>query len=234
MRKQERDADRTHSAFGGPAPRRPWRRFVFTPLMLLGLLIGAIVTHTLTGDLSAAWLDRLGFAPDDLWALRWGRIVSSALVTGGRPPSGKRCYSSCIAVGGAEWLAGSWMAAATFWGVHVLTLVLQSAVVALPLQRLGLPGSTDLATARDVGPSAGYFGCLGFVCARQRPLWRWISGAVVLLALCVVLVLPPAAGQDRTLKLSADMAHLIAFPLGFVLGIQPAQRSVPAAGRGHR
>ena len=212
--------------------RRPWRRFVFTPLMLLGLLTGAIVTHTFTGDLSAAWLNRVGFAPDDLWALRWGRIVSSALVTGGPAALWQALLFSGLAVGGAEWLAGPWMAAVTFWGVHVLTLVLQSAVVALPLQRLGLPGSADLATIRDVGPSAGYFGCLGFVCARQRPLWRWISGAIVLLALCVVLVLPPAAGQTRALKLSVDMAHLIAFPLGFVLGILPARRSV-STDRGH-
>jgi hypothetical protein len=38
---------------------------------------------------------------------------------------------------------------------------------------------------------------------------------LILLSLVWTLFQPPRAGQDATVKLFADLAHLIAFPLGW-------------------
>jgi hypothetical protein len=72
-----------------------------------------------------------------------------------------------------------------------------------------------LALERDVGPSAGYFGCLGLVCARLPGRWRWLSGGAILTGLVGAILFPAQAGESEAMKLLADFAHLIAFPLGW-------------------
>jgi hypothetical protein len=66
-----------------------------------------------------------------------------------------------------------------------------------------------------VGASAGYLGCLGVAFARLPGRWRWVAGPVWL-GLLAVLFLPGGVGHARTLAMSANLAHAIAFPLGWV------------------
>jgi hypothetical protein len=184
-------------------------------LFLLGA--GALLTNTHTDNLTPYWLNRLGFAPVDVWVLRWQRLFTSALVTSGGWIFWQAAGMIALAVGAAEWLAGTKRAIATFWGVHLATLLLESLLIALPLHHLGFTGGTALLVARDVGPSAGYFGCLGLACVRfPRKRWGQLAGVLIFLSLIWTLFQPPRAGQDDTVKLFADLAHLIAFPLGWL------------------
>jgi cobalamin biosynthesis protein CobD/CbiB len=80
------------------------------------------------------------------------------------------------------------------------------------LRNIGLE-ATEM--ARDVGPSAGYFACLGLVSARLKRPWNWISGSILLLAFAIAIFMPPTTGESAKLKFSADLAHLLAFPLGW-------------------
>ena len=123
-----------------------------------------------------------------------------------------------LAVGAAEWLTDTRRTVLTFWGVHLVTLVGESLLIALPVhQRWGVQGAAVMSD-RDVGPSAGYFGCLGLASRRLPRPWSWLSGTAVLVALIIALFQAPRVGQGTAVKLAADLAHLIAFPLGWLTG----------------
>ena len=119
-------------------------------------------------------------------------------------------------VGLAEWMTGWKRTAATFWGVHLLALVIVSIIISLSLHQLKSIGFEASELARDVGPSAGYFACLGLVSARMKRPWDWVSGSIILAVFAVALFLPPEAGESVHVKFSADLAHLLAYPLGWL------------------
>lgn len=128
--------------------------------MLFGLIIVGQITNTYFDEITHHWLRRTGFAPNDLWYWRLERMVTSAFVTVGGKVFWEALLMVAACVGLAEWLTGWRRTAATFWGVHVLALVLLSAIISISVHQLGAFGM-DAETVRDVGPSAGYFACLG-------------------------------------------------------------------------
>jgi hypothetical protein len=132
-----------------------------------------------------------------------------------------------LAVGVAEWLAGTRQAALTFWGVHLATLLVQSLPIVVPLHALGSSLGAALYLARDAGPSAGSFGCLGLACARLPRPWCWADGGLVLAGLGTVFLVAWFTGQD-TVVVSADMAHLLAFPLGWFSALIGGRQGVAA------
>ena len=82
----------------------------------------------------------------------------------------------------------------------------------------GQTGAWDWFIERDVGPSAGYLGCLGLWCAA---LPRTKSRVAVLAVVGVVFAttqLPGPVGISVEAKASADLAHLIAVPAGWWIG----------------
>jgi len=190
------------------------RRFPFTLTMLVLLGLTAIWTDTHTTTISASWLDRLGFAPFDLLALDLSRLVTSALVTSGGRVFWEALGMVAFAVGLSEWLAGSRRAALTFWGVHFATLLIESFVIALPLHWAGTTFGSLIALSRDVGPSAGYFGALGLASAHLKYPWNLVSGGAIVIALEIAL-LHISGNNSLGMELSADIAHLAAFPLGW-------------------
>ena len=194
------------------------RRFPFTLLMLVVLGVTAVFTNTHLSTLTKGWLERLGYAPRDLWLFNWERLITSALVTFGQRVFWLAMGMITLAVGAAEWLTGTKRTAVTFWGIHLTTLLSESLLIALPLHLSGSAIGTALILARDVGPSAGYFGCLGLASRRLPRPWSWLSGTAVLVALIIALFQAPRVGQGTAVKLAADLAHLIAFPLGWLTG----------------
>ena len=131
-----------------------------------------------------------------------------------RKPFGGALGMVTLGVGTAEWRTSSARAASTFWGVHLLTLLLESGG-ALASDQAGWIATASL-RVRDVGPSAGYFGCIGLALATLRKPWRELLGILVFVGLVAALFLPPRAGQSAIVKRLADAAHLIAFPLGWL------------------
>ena len=196
-------------------------RFPFTLLLLATLTAVAVLTNSHTGELSARWQRRLGISARDVWKARWPRIVTAALVTKGGWVFAEALAMIALAVGAVEWMAGTRRAAATFWGVHLLTFLAEPILIIWPLQKLGGAPGTALARTRDVGPSAGYFGALGTAAARLDRPWRWLAGAGVLVALVAAFFIPARPGANgksqAESKLFADLAHIIAFPLGWLL-----------------
>jgi len=192
------------------------RRVPFTLAILLILSLVAIWTDTHLGQISTEWVNRLGFAPLDLIKLNLERILTSALVTSGGRVFWQAFVMITLCVGAAEWMTGWKRTAATFWGVHLLALVLLTLIVTLAHRQLREFGLETVIVARDVGPSAGYFACLGLASASLKRPWNWISGGIILAAFVVALLMPASAGETAQLKFSADLAHLLAFPLGWL------------------
>lgn len=192
------------------------RRFPFTLVMLFIIGIAGLLTNTYIESITHHWLNRVGFAPNDLWYWRLDRVFVSALVTSGGVVFWQALLFVTFCVGLAEWMTGWKRTAATFWGVHLLALVLLAFILAWVARQLPNIGLETVILARDVGPSAGYFACLGLASARLHPPWRWVSGGALFMVFVIVIWLPPGVGETAEVKLSADLAHLLAFSLGWL------------------
>lgn len=192
------------------------KRLPFTICMIILLCLVAWWTNSYFQELAEIWVSRLGFAPRDLWFFRWERLILSAFVTNGGISFwfalGMVAFTSSV----AEWVTSSLRAALTFWGVHLITLVLESLLFILPLHQLGFTQARALFFFRDVGPSAGYMGSLGLITTFLPKPWRWVAFTTILIFLIIALFLPAQAEEAQAVKLSADLAHLIAFPLGWM------------------
>ena len=112
-------------------------RLPFTLIMVILLMLVAWWTNSILQELTREWVNRLGFAPRDFWFLRWWRLILSALVTSGGVTFWFALGMVAFTSGVAEWQAGTLRAALTFWGVHLVTLVIEGVICSLPLHRLG-------------------------------------------------------------------------------------------------
>ncbi len=190
------------------------RRLPFTLLMLAGLIGAGIYGNSHVGLLDSAVNQHVGHSVKLLFEGQLHRIFTSLLFTAG----GWRFYSSLLmfaaAVGWVELRFGSRLAMLTFFGVHLATLLLIAIGIALPLAALGTHHGRLLLQVRDVGPSAGYYGCLGVAVAGLAAKRRNWCVALNLVALLLRLYWSATQLPEEGRMLSADLAHLIAFPLG--------------------
>ncbi len=114
---------------------------------------------------------------------------------------------------------------ATFWRVHLVSLLVVSLLIAWPLQVIGTALGSALVVASDVGPSAGCFGALGLLCARLPRPWLGVSEAgSSLLGLVVAVLRLPEVGTEAGVVFGAGLAPAIGLPLGSIssgLGQRP-------------
>ncbi len=204
------------------------RKLPFT-LAMIALLIGAAFwSGTHAGPLQPQWRGGVSFTLQHLADFQWQRLSTAALLTSG----GATFYLSLLmlaaCVGWAEWTVGTWKTAATFWGVHVATVLILAAIASLALASLDSMRAELLIEAQDVGPSAGYYACLGLALGHRRSACRWpLAVALVLLFLVARWTWSLTWIPDHGRQMAADSAHLIAFALG--IGI--ALLSHPGRGR---
>jgi len=195
-----------------------FRRFPVTLLLSVALATVALITDTVSGPLTAGLLRRIGFAPQDLLELDLVRLFTSALITHGRLVFAGAFTLIIVGVGAAEWRAGSLVAFLAFWGIHLATLVGYSFIITPTLAAPGSRLPEILLTTRDVGPSAGYFGCMGLALGGSRRRSCHLMAALTVVWLTTALVLGIGAGPARAI-FPASVAHLIAFPLGWFAGV---------------
>jgi hypothetical protein len=195
--------------------RQAIRRLPFTLIMVILLILVAWWTNSTFQELTREWVNRLGFAPRDLIFFRWERLVLSAVVTSGGLTFWLALGMVAFTSGVAEWKAGTLRTALTFWGIHLITLVVEALIFSMQLGEPGLTQARALFYSRDIGPSAGYMGCLGLITTFLPKPWRWLVFGAILVYLVVALALPAGTGASQAIKLTDDLAHLIAYPLGF-------------------
>jgi hypothetical protein len=195
--------------------RQAIRRLPFTLIMVILLILVAWWTNSTFQELTRAWINRLGFAPRDLWFLRWERLVLSAVVTSGGIGFWFALGLVALTSGVAEWNTGTIRTALTFWGAHLVTLILEALVFSVQFTQLGFAQARALFYSRDIGPSAGYMGLLGLITTFLPRPWRWLAFGAMLIYLVAALFLPSGSGASMALEINDDLAHLIAYPLGF-------------------
>jgi hypothetical protein len=186
---------------------------IFT-LFIAGLLLAAaLVSGSLIKPLTSGWQDQLGFAPRDLFTPRWDRMFTSALVTSGGKGFWPAFGAMISLVLTAEWLSGSRRAALAFWIPHLGASIGGSLLTWLAVQLSRSAMLREIYTLRDVGPSAGYFGCMGLIVAHLPRPWKHLVGLVIMAGLIGGMIY--SAHYGPTIDISAGLAHLIAFPIGW-------------------
>ena len=223
------------------APRAA-ARLRFTLALAATLCAVALASGTVLHRLPDRLLAVVGFAPSDL-AGGGGAlltIASSALFTGGGTYFFRVLLLIALPmVGACEWRQG-WRPSVTVFVVgHVAVLLLFSGVVAAA-GRVGFDPLARLWDVKDVGPSAGGYACLGAaVASLRRPRTRAAVFAAAVAWLAVLLTYRYESSPAGDAMLSADVAHLLALPVGYALaGVtgrppRPGPRGgwPPAAGR---
>ena len=196
---------------------------IFTLLISGLLLTTAIVSGSLTHSLSPSWQDRLGFAPQDLFTPHWDRMFSSALVTSGGKGFWPAFGATVSLVLIAEWLSGTRGAALAFWIAHLGASIGGSLLTWLAAQFSNSTMLNEIYTLRDVGPSAGYFGCIGLIFAQLPRPWKYLAGLAIMAGLIGGMIY--SAYYGHTIDVSAGLAHLVAFPLGWSIAYIPFLKS---------
>ena len=169
--------------------------------------------------LTPAWQDRLGFAPSDLFTMRWDRIFSSALVTSGGTTFWLAFGLMIVLVLIAERLTGSYRASLSFWIGHLGASIGGALFIWVALQFHHSALMEEIYTLRDVGPSAGYFGCMGLITACFPRPWKYLVGLTAIGGLIGGMIVSAQLG--KTIDVAAGFSHLIAFPLGWGIATAP-------------
>lgn len=181
------------------------------------LTLFALWSDSYSDSLNPLWRRSLGFAPVSLVDLNWHQTLTSLVVTAGERHFLQSMAMLTIAVGFCEYVHGTSAAIKVFFTSHLFVIVGLSLLVVLPAHYAGSDWGTALATQQDVGPSAGYYGCLGAGFASMKSGRRRLAMSVTLMILLVRLVNSVSQLPDLASIASADLSHLVALPLGFLL-----------------
>ncbi|WP_186775935.1 hypothetical protein [Rubripirellula reticaptiva] len=150
------------------------------------------------------------------------RAFTSLFFTAG----GWRFYSSivmfAVAVGYVEGCFGPLRAIATFFAVHLATLAVMTIGVMVASVISETHRGNLLWCVQDVGPSAGYYGCVGLAFATMASQMRWPLVVAIIVVLCLRATWSFIHLPEDGRMLSADLAHLIAFPLGIASAYAPS------------
>ncbi len=189
-------------------------RLPFTLSMLAALIVAGVYGRSHVGLLDETIHERAGFSIRLMIDGQIHRAFTSLMFTAG----GWRFYSSlamfAISVGWVEWNWGTTRSLTTFFGIHFATLAVMTITV-FAASRIAETHRGDLLWhVQDVGPSAGYYGCLGVAIASLSAPVRWPAIAGIAAVLIVRVTWSSIHLPDDGRMLSADLAHLIALTLG--------------------
>jgi membrane associated rhomboid family serine protease len=189
-------------------------RYKLTVSLLIVLALFAVLSGSYWEPLPEAWRSRFGFSPRDLINFRWHRIFTCPIVTAGEWKFAASFSMLALAVGIAESRFGTLRTVVLFFGCHLIVLLVMSTVI-LFAEYGGVPMAGLIAVSRDVGPSAGYYGCWGAVIATLNG-YRGRLFSAVGLVLILRLVASAMRLPEHPSVVSADLAHLIALPIGWM------------------
>lgn len=192
------------------------RRCPFTLLMLAVLIAAGIYGQSHIGSLNVGIHRQLSHSPRLMLEGHLHRPLTSLFFTAGGWSFYRSLLMFAASVGWAEHVHGTRRTVLTFFGIHLATLLIMAFAIALPLSMLATLRGELLFNARDVGPSAGYYGCLGLMIAGLCCWKRNAAASLITLVLLVRLTSSTMHLTEAGRMMSADLAHLIAFPLGLL------------------
>jgi hypothetical protein len=183
------------------------RRFAYTIFMEAAILLVALNGGVVTGKLSAAAASRWGFGFHNLWEGKFYTLLSAPFLVRNLGMLVGILLFLAVSVGIYEWYAGSQKTISVYWLTN-LAAFLGAGLIGYILYRSGSALGRDIFFKSDVGPSAGAFGCIGAWTKRSRPCRSWVFYGILAYLLGKLVIFP---------EFFSDLAHLIAFPLGYAL-----------------
>lgn len=190
-------------------------QYPFTGLCLFTLFVAAVVSQTMFANLTVGRLKQFGYAPRHFWELKLHKLFISALVTHGPKDFIQAILMIGLFLGTLEHFSGSFNSFLIFISAHVITLVAISIGLKIPVHLSDWDMGKTLLIARDVGPSAGYFGSVGAVICFVNPAYQLFVFIGMLILLLVAFFIPPLAHIEPIVKKHADTAHVIALIYGY-------------------
>ena len=182
----------------------------FTTSLLATMFVANAISGSLTHSIAGhSLLNDVGYGLDPLRAGRFDTLITNIpfalypwmLVT--------ITFLVLIGVAPFEVVAGWRRTAVVFFASQVGGYLFASLLVAWPLSATGSAWGQSLATARDVGPSAGAFGCLAALVWYLPRRWQWRGIAALFLYFMGFLILTHQIW---------DIEHLIAGMIGLGTG----------------
>jgi len=195
------------------------RHLPFTILMSGVIFAIGVWSETISRPLKPAELELVGLAGKHLASGQWGRIITSALITHG----GSAFWTSWIACTGflaiSELRSGTRRTAGLFWIGHSWTVIVIALAVVAPLYRMGFRAGLMLYTAVDVGPSAGFWSCMGGVVAGLPRRFHFTVGIAVGTTLVVIALTELREITTSPAQVVADLSHVAAFMSAFLVTV---------------
>ena len=199
-------------------------RMPFSLGMVVGLAVLGVVTGSLFHWLSPAWLDRLGFALDDLISAGWWRLIASAFVTQGTFLLWAQFVVILVVVGGSEVVAGTRTTLVAFWGGHIGCVLAQALVVMAGLGAFHTGIFRELADIRTVGPSAGYVATFGLIAALLPRRFRIPALTLAGVGMAGVALFTAFLVKSNPTWYLDALAHAAAFGIGLSIGERTRRR----------
>jgi len=201
----------------------------------LPVTLGLMVLILATGFIQGTWYEQLtgenralfDYSPQHIMDGAWHRIISSFPLTGDPSHLGTAVLMTLLCVGWLELLQGSATTLAVFSGVHVSTAIIKGLMLSRGLAWSSIPSTSWRIASHVVGPSAGFYGCLGvciFLLPKTMRVW-FIFVIMVVLALRLIIGIGSARRTDTLIR--SDLAHLIAFSLGIAIAYSFVRRVEP-------
>lgn len=185
----------------------PFFRLPFTLVFLIVMVTANWLAGTFAGMLPPQALTAWGISHQSILNGEAFRLVTGTFLSHDIGMFIRQFFFAAAVIGAYEWLEGTWRAFAVFFAIDVLGTILVLFGI-LPLF-VGLPytvGEADL-FIQDVGMSAGGFGLMGALIAKQR------QGRLLLVLTHIVL----AVKVWINFEVIADTAHVLCLLLGFAL-----------------
>ncbi len=193
------------------------RRYPFTISLLTAVTIAASFALYLPGSLPSDWSANYGFAPRHFASGDLLRLITSVFLTHDGLHFGFAVSMILWVVAWSERTIGSLNSFCIFALSH-LTSMLAFAIGVGALQWTYLSQTVSaLYDFHDVGPSAGYYGCLGALLVTSKLTYRPAIIAGILALLSLRIILSVRFMPDSHAVLSADIVHLIATLTGMVI-----------------
>ncbi len=197
-------------------------------LLILSILVCSAATIGANGILHPDNASSLGLAPRHLVSGELIRVFTSVFLTHDFRHLAVAILMVFLAVGWCELTLGPKTALWTFCLSHVTSvLIFTVSIGVLHWMRVGQTIST-LYALHDVGPSAGYYGCLMrtilSVQMQRRKAWALSLFAILSARAAVSLLQMP----DSQIGLSSDFVHLIAVSVGVILHRTSTQKPMAA------
>lgn len=185
------------------------RRLPFMLTFLLVMLVSNWLAGIFAGTLRPHVLTAWGISHQSILSGEVFRLVTGTFLSHDFGMFVRQfCFAAAV-IGTYEWLEGTWRAVAVFFAVDIVgSILVLFAVLPLLVGLAYAVGEAELLTY-DVGMSAGGFGLVGAILAKQDRRWA-------LLALATIGIMGKMWVEFEVI---ADTAHILCLFLGFGLQI---------------